>query len=146
MSFQSLAPLLAFSLLFSFAAQSIAQVYQWTDAVGTHFSDQPPPEGVQGEVRVQSESDWTQAQDGGNEYPNYDPVTMYATSWCGYCAKARKYFRENGIPYTEYDIEQDPEARRAYDALNGRGVPVILVKDRRLNGFSVDGFERIYNR
>ncbi|WP_198147347.1 glutaredoxin family protein [Gilvimarinus polysaccharolyticus] len=32
-------------------------------------------------------------------------VVMYA-SWCGYCKKARRYFRANNIPFTEYDIEK----------------------------------------
>lgn len=58
---------------------------------------------------------------------------MYTTSWCPYCRQAREYFRDNGIPFVEYDIEKDAAARRRYDALGGRGVPVILVGDCRMN-------------
>lgn len=43
-------------------------------------------------------------------------VVMYATSWCPYCQQARNYFREQGIAYTEYDIERDAEAKRRYQA------------------------------
>jgi glutaredoxin len=71
-------------------------------------------------------------------------VVMYATSWCPYCQQARNYFREQGIPYIEYDIERDAEAKRAYKAFGGRGIPVIFVGKRRMNGFSVAGFNRIY--
>lgn len=71
-------------------------------------------------------------------------VVMYATSWCPYCRQARNYFREQGISYVEHDIEKDAEARRAYQAFGGRGIPVIFVGQRRLNGFSVAGFNKIY--
>lgn len=71
-------------------------------------------------------------------------VVMYATSWCPYCQQARNYFREQGIPYIEYDIEKDADAKRAYKAFGGRGIPVIFVGKRRMNGFSVAGFNRIY--
>lgn len=40
------------------------------------------------------------------------------------------------MPYTEYDIEKNPEGRRQYDALNGRGVPVLKVGDEVLYGFN----------
>ncbi len=71
-------------------------------------------------------------------------VVMYATSWCPYCRQARNYFRQQGIPYVEYDIEKDAGARRAYRAFGGQGVPVIFVGKRRMDGFTVDGFKQIY--
>ena len=64
------------------------------------------------------------------------PVTMFATSWCPYCRKAREYFAANNIPYTELDIEKSEDAKQRYRALGGKGVPVILVGEGRLNGFS----------
>lgn len=71
-------------------------------------------------------------------------VVMYATSWCPYCQQARNYFRQRGIPYVEHDIEKDAAAHRDYKAFGGRGVPVIFVDKRRMNGFSISGFEKIY--
>lgn len=71
-------------------------------------------------------------------------VVMYATSWCPYCQQARNYFREQGIPYVEHDIEKDAEAVRTYKAFGGKGIPVIFVGQRRMNGFSVAGFNKIY--
>jgi len=70
-------------------------------------------------------------------------VVMYATSWCPYCQQARDYFRRRGIPYVEHDIEKDPVAHRDYKAFGGRGIPVIFVDQRRMNGFSVSVFEKI---
>ena len=78
------------------------------------------------------------------DYQQKPQVVMYATSWCPYCQQARNYFRQQGIPYVEHDIEKDAVARRAYKEFGGRGVPVIFVGKRRMNGFSVEGFNRIY--
>lgn len=78
------------------------------------------------------------------DYGQKPQVVMYATSWCPYCQQARNYFRRQGIPYIEHDIEKDAAARRDYNAFGGRSVPVIFVGKRRMNGFSVEGFNRIY--
>lgn len=78
------------------------------------------------------------------DYGTEQKVVMYATSWCPYCQQARNHFRQQGIPYTEYDIERDADAKRRYQAFGGRGIPVIFVGKRRMNGFSVSGFNKIY--
>lgn len=78
------------------------------------------------------------------DYDAEEKVVMYATSWCPYCRQARNYFHQQGISYTEYDIERDADAKRRYQAFGGRGVPVIFVGKRRMNGFSVSGFNKIY--
>ena len=79
-----------------------------------------------------------------DEQQKEQKVVMYATSWCPYCRQARNYFHQQGISYTEYDIERDADAKRRYQAFGGRGIPVIFVGKRRMNGFSVSGFNKIY--
>lgn len=64
------------------------------------------------------------------------PVTLFSTSWCGYCAKTRRFFERNNIDYVEYDIEKSEPARKKYDALGGGGVPVVLVDDRIVRGYN----------
>ncbi|MCW8982835.1 MAG: hypothetical protein OQK13_02220 [Gammaproteobacteria bacterium] len=71
-------------------------------------------------------------------------VVMYSTEWCGYCKKARKYFNKNSIRFADYDIEKDPVAAKEHKDMGATGVPVILVGNERMNGFSQKGFERIY--
>lgn len=68
------------------------------------------------------------------------PVVMYSTQWCPYCRKARAYFERHQINYVEYDIDASAQYRAQYQALNGRGVPLILVGDKRLQGFSAQAF------
>jgi mycoredoxin len=64
-------------------------------------------------------------------------VTLYATSWCGYCKAAREFFAANNIPFKEYDIEKSPEGKKLYTALGGKGaVPLIEIRDSVLRGFN----------
>lgn len=136
--------LIALILLASLPAQ--AEIYKWVDENGkTHFSDIKPAGQASREIRLRPMPPASRGPGGATETPvNTRHVTLYATSWCGYCAKARQHFRANNIPYTEHDIEKSESARRMYDQLGGNGVPVILVGDRRMNGFSVSGFNAIY--
>lgn len=71
-------------------------------------------------------------------------VTMYSTSWCGYCRKARRYFNARNIKFKEHDIEKSRWARAQYNKLGGSGVPLIVVGGSIMRGFSVDTFESLY--
>jgi len=63
-------------------------------------------------------------------------VTLYATDWCGYCKQTRRFLDSKGIPYSEFDIEKSAEGRKAYEALGGRGIPLIDVNGTLIRGFS----------
>ena len=69
---------------------------------------------------------------------------MYGTTWCGYCKKTRSYFGANKIRYKEYDVENSEKGKRDYKKLGAKGIPVMLVGKKRLNGFSEASFKRIY--
>ncbi|WP_229215538.1 glutaredoxin family protein [Duganella sp. CY15W] len=62
-------------------------------------------------------------------------VVMYGTSHCPYCAKTRDYLREHGIAFADLDIEKSDRARQEFEQLEGRGVPVILIGNRRIVGY-----------
>ena len=63
-------------------------------------------------------------------------VTLYATEWCGYCKKTRKFLSENNIKYFEYDIEKSEEGSRRYRALNGNGVPLLVINKKVIRGYN----------
>jgi glutaredoxin len=131
-------------LLLIFSAPSTADVYKWTDEKGlTHYSDKKPEnqsftEVVAGTGSYESVSYGTSNFDAGKK------VIIFSASWCGICKKAKTYFRRNGIPFTEHDIEKSTRAKSLYKQLDAKGVPVILVGKERMNGFTEAGFERIY--
>lgn len=80
--------------------------------------------------------------EGHGQY-NKSPVIMYSTRWCPYCKKAREYFKRHQFSYVEYDIEASATNLENFRALNGNGVPLILVGDRRMQGFTPQSFEAL---
>lgn len=132
------------ALLATLPLACAAEVYKWTDEQGrVHFGDQPQDkekaERLSLKVKPYESVSYESVAPAKSQR-----VVMYAASWCGYCRQARNYFRQSGIAYVEYDIEKNQSARKAYDAIGGNGVPVILFGDKRLNGFSIDSFRAIY--
>jgi len=71
-------------------------------------------------------------------------IIMYFASWCGICKNARAYFDDQGIYYTEYDVENDPQGSQDYARPVRRGVPIILIGDQRMDGFSKASFQQLY--
>lgn len=71
-------------------------------------------------------------------------VVMYATTWCGYCTKARAFFARHGIGYVEIDVEHDARANHINKLLGGNGIPTILVGDDEwVHGFDEQALTRL---
>lgn len=63
------------------------------------------------------------------------PVVMYMTSWCGFCARARRLLNEKGAQLTELDIDRDPALRAEMMQKSGRRtVPQIWIGDEHIGG------------
>ncbi|CAM5555714.1 mycoredoxin [Streptomyces xanthochromogenes] len=58
-------------------------------------------------------------------------VTMYSTTWCGYCQRLKKQMDREGIAYTEVNIEHDPASAEFVEKANGgnQTVPTVLFDD-----------------
>jgi mycoredoxin len=58
-------------------------------------------------------------------------VTMYTTTWCGYCVRLKKLMQREGIEYSEVDIETDDSAADLVMQANGgnRTVPTLVFPD-----------------
>jgi mycoredoxin len=54
-------------------------------------------------------------------------LTMYSTTWCGYCRRLKLRLDQAGLAYREVDIEREPEAAKFVESVNGgnQTVPVI---------------------
>ena len=59
------------------------------------------------------------------------PVTMYSTTWCGYCRRLKLQFDAAGVAYNEINIERDPEAAAFVESVNGGNhtVPTVRFPD-----------------
>lgn len=63
------------------------------------------------------------------------PVVLLSASWCGYCRKLRADLKEWGVQYRDFDIENTAAGARAFAQLRGGGVPILLVGERRFDGY-----------
>lgn len=75
-----------------------------------------------------------------------DRVVMYTTSWCGYCKKAKAYLASKRISYQEFDIETQ-QGMAAYAQAGGSGgVPLLLYRSERVQGYSTDAYDALFKR
>ena len=58
-------------------------------------------------------------------------VTMYSTTWCGYCQRLKRQLEREGIGYTEINIEEDPASADYVMSVNGgnQTVPTVVFPD-----------------
>lgn len=149
--------LAAYFLLVGLSAHG--EIYKWTDEQGrVHFSDKAPEAGpvepigdqliinsYQGsEVSTADFLDQRDAQRREKASLNRPSVVMYSAVWCGVCKRASQFFKANNIPFSEYDVETSAKGRNDFARLKGRGVPVILIGKKRMNGFDKARFKQIY--
>jgi mycoredoxin len=58
-------------------------------------------------------------------------VTMYSTTWCGFCRRLKLQMDAAGVRYMEVNIERDPEAAAFVEGVNSgnRTVPTLRFAD-----------------
>jgi glutaredoxin 3 len=62
-------------------------------------------------------------------------VTMYSTSWCPYCDRARRLLAHKGVEFADIDVEAAPEKRAEMHNRSGRrSVPQIFIGDQHVGG------------
>ena len=70
-------------------------------------------------------------------------ITLYTTPSCTYCTKAKSYFREKQVPFTEYDISRDQRKAEEMMRKSGQmGVPVIDLNGKIIVGFNQTEIDR----
>jgi mycoredoxin len=63
--------------------------------------------------------------------PDAGTITMYSTTWCGYCRQLKNQLDRAGIGYTEVNIEEVPEAADFVMQVNNgnQTVPTVVFPD-----------------
>ena len=58
-------------------------------------------------------------------------LTMYTTSWCGYCVRLKRLMQREDIDFAEVNIETDPKAVELVMSANGgnQTVPTLIFAD-----------------
>ncbi len=74
-------------------------------------------------------------------------IALYSTPSCGFCTKAKAFFRERHIPFTEYNVAADQRKAEEMMRKSGQmGVPVIDINGRIIVGFNQPEIERALKR
>lgn len=69
-------------------------------------------------------------------------VKIYTTNSCPWCHKAKEYFKENGIQFTELNVEEDQsKAQEMVEKSGQTGVPVIEIDGKIIIGFNKPAIE-----
>lgn len=65
------------------------------------------------------------------QVPEQGTITMFTTTWCGYCRRLKSQLDRAGISYSEVNIEQVPGAADYVMNVNGgnQTVPTVLFPD-----------------
>ena len=70
-------------------------------------------------------------------------VVLFSTSTCSWCRRAKRYFKERGVPFKEVDVERDQQAARDIVRKTGQtGVPVIKIGSSWIVGFDKERIEK----
>jgi len=145
------------------------EIYKWVDQNGViHFGEVPPQKaGITSKIELMPatprrapepqvtprEEEQSQAtnrpakkaplQEAPAPVVTDASVEMFATSWCGYCKKAREFFQARGIAITEYDIEADAAAaQRKQEIYPSPGVPLVVINGKPIQGFAPHAYEQ----
>jgi glutaredoxin len=151
-----LLPLITF-LILAVAGTSEGQVYKWTDKdAKVHYGDRPPADSKTEQVKVPVQSF------GGPAEVDYvsilrrpiksdarqtrADVIIYSAAWCGPCKRAKAWMASQNIPFADYDVETSEQGKKDFAAMGGRGVPMILVGEQRMTGFSAGGLKTLLTK
>ena len=79
-------------------------------------------------------------------------VTVYGTSSCSWCKKAKSYLQSKGVPFNDKDVGRDQAANREMfekakaKGLSPRGVPVIDVCGDMILGFNQSKLDQLLQK
>ncbi len=73
-----------------------------------------------------------------------EKVTIYTTNICPWCVKAKEFFKENKISYTEKNVQEKPElANELLEKSGQMSVPVIMIGDTVMIGFNKERIKKV---
>lgn len=133
-------------LILAFAGTVYADIYTWEDEAGvSHITDYPPPAAQKGKnVKIFQNGDSGMSDEQKSAAAGKTPsITLYTKNDCPDCGKAREFLNSKKLAFTEYNLDQDPQAaakRKEID--DSTDVPFAIINRNQVYGFS----ETVYTR
>jgi glutaredoxin 3 len=70
-------------------------------------------------------------------------LTLYGTTTCPHCVKARQYLRKAGFAFNDRVIDTSPDSRVMFAKLNEGGVPVLVSRTGLIIGFNPAAYDEL---
>lgn len=71
-------------------------------------------------------------------------VTVFSTTTCPWCVRAKQYLDQAGIEYEDVDVSQDHEsAKKMVEKSHQMGVPQLWIDDEVVVGFDQDRIKEL---
>ncbi len=133
------------SLLFLMSTAAFADYYTWEDEDGTvHMTDYPPPQFKTAPgVKVYKKDVPEDLEENDVVEEKKPEIVLYTKNDCPDCDKAKDFLRSRNLPFTEHNMDTDPDAgvkRKELD--DSDDVPFAVINRVQVYGFS----ETVYNR
>ena len=61
---------------------------------------------------------------------------MYTTNHCAHCHRLTAFLRQQGVRFSEQNIERNQRAFIEFQRQGGKAVPMVLIGRQKLNGFN----------
>ena len=115
-------------------------LFRWVDKDGkVHYGDKPAEDAIGAEQKKFG----ARSAAGDDDLPysirkaKQDfPVTLYVAPHCGeYCAQARSFLKQRGIPYVEKNLVMKEDVDAFKTKTGGNNVPALTVGKTLLTGF-----------
>jgi glutaredoxin len=116
-----------------------APLYKWVDSQGrVSYHDQPPPEGSGYRVEEKNLGSGKKAEvdDTLEKIVEKFPIILYSVPVCGSCDLARTYLEKRKVPFTEKNLENNPELQQELKKKAGSlSAPTITIGEKVMNGY-----------
>jgi glutaredoxin 3 len=74
-------------------------------------------------------------------------IAVYSTPTCPYCHQVKQYLHDKGVPFTDYNVATDMDARNTMVQKSGQlGVPVIVIDGEVVVGFNRSKLDELLAR
>ncbi len=62
-------------------------------------------------------------------------ITLYSTPSCTHCRQLKQWLQQHRIRFVEMDVQRNARAFKDFQRHGGRGVPLLVVGERKIQGF-----------
>ena len=114
-------------------------LYKWVDSQGRiSYHDQPPPDGAgyRVEEKVLGTGNKRKEDNTLAKVVEKFPVVLYSVPDCGSCDLARLYLQKRKVPFTEQNLNTNPDLQQTLKKKIGSlSAPTLMIGEKVMKGY-----------